>query len=666
MGETPDGSRGLIGERLGNYRLIEMLGFGSMGQVYLAKHDLMGRKAAIKVLNEELSANGDVVERFLNEARAVNEIRHPHVVEITDFGQVEGRYYLIMELLEGETLASCLEQCARLEAPQAVHIAGQVASALQAAHERGIVHRDLKPDNIFLSAHAAYPDYVKVLDFGVAKLMSKRQDVRVRKTEIGTLLGTPHYMSPEQCLGEQEVGPASDVYALGVLLYEMTTGELPFDAENLSQLLLAQVNERPVPPSQRAMDLPRFVENAILRALEKRPEDRFATMRAMRAALLCEPELSSEPEPAARPEPSVPPQLADEEPATISLAPADQATKKGLGAAATLAAPPPRQYAAVVAPTPVPIVPAEDHDDECGLSAGDEERPQRVGHKLARILMERVQSKNLVLPMMPQVAVECMQQIGDQQATFSHLAKTLEKDPMLATQVLRVANNVAFASAEKARTLEQAVSRLGGRQLRTLLIELSAHQVFQSRERRIRDAFNGIWEHSMAVALLSRAISKQVGKGDAELAHLAGLLHDLGKPMVGSMLLEAERQLSKREERFMTPGLWMKVVEDSHRDVGIAIVQAWKMPEEVVETVERCGELDEAYPYRICNFVTVANALAKQAGHVTGTAILDGNEALLARGLDMYEIDPQGAEALVASLTTQVGGSGHGKARAAG
>jgi putative nucleotidyltransferase with HDIG domain len=638
----------LIGQCLGNYRLTGSLGFGAMGHVYSAEHNIMGRKAAIKVLSTELSQNPIVVERFINEARAVNEIRHPHVVEITDFGQIEDRYYLVMELLDGESLADYAARRGALPADEAIPIATQIASALQAAHELGIVHRDLKPDNIFLVNHKDYPQFVKVLDFGVARIMRSVAHPVDRLTEMGTLIGTPQYMSPEQCLGEPDVGPLSDIYSLGVMLYEMVCGELPFDSNNLSRLLLAQIHEMPYSPQRRIPSLPDYLSIAILRALQKAPEARHQSMREFRFALLndgslepCKNTLRPQ-ESISQPRPAPPDSDSTTQEQPSVAKPANVYPHK-------------LQWAKTVVSPSTHIDPAEDMDDKCGLSAEDEKRPQRVGNKLAGIIRERMYSQNLVLPTMPSVAVESVRLLGEEQNTFPLIARTIEKDPLLAAQVLKVANSVAFMSAEKAKTLEQAVTRLGARQLRLLLIELSTHRVFQSRERRIRDAFNGIWEHSLAVALLSRLICARVGHGtDPELAHLAGLLHDLGKPMVGAMLLEAERRLSVEEKRFMTPGLWMKVVDESHRDVGKAIVRSWKMPTEILEALEFCGEYDDKTPYQIRNIVTLANALAKAAGYCLGTTDLVGNDGLIECGLQSLGIDVDQVKALLAELGGQV------------
>src|SRR5262245_22106679 len=217
-----------------------------MGEVYFAEHAVMGRRSAVKVIREELSGNSEMVERFVNEARLVNRIGHPNIVEITDFGQIGSRYYIMMELLEGETLEERLERTPRLSPTVAHRIAVQITAALGAAHELGVVHRDLKPENIYLVNRAGEPDYVKVLDFGIAKLMGGMKR-GTAGTMPGTLLGTPHYMSPEQCHGAEHLDHRTDVYSMGVILYRMLTGELPHDGDTLLSVLYAQANNPPRP-----------------------------------------------------------------------------------------------------------------------------------------------------------------------------------------------------------------------------------------------------------------------------------------------------------------------------------------------------------------------------------------------------------------------------------
>ncbi len=200
----------------------------------------------------------------------MNSIRHPNIVDITDFGQTESMYFIIMEMLEGETLGARLEHDRPLDERVTVRILGQVASAVGAVNEQGIVHRDIKPENIFLTNHPDYPDFVKVLDFGVVKLMGAPPEA-AHKTRPGSAIGTPAYMSPEQCLGDSRLDHRSDVYALGVVGYEMLTGGLPFEGDSL-EVMMGHARGTLVPPNERQPDLSAAMNEVIVRALAKKPE----------------------------------------------------------------------------------------------------------------------------------------------------------------------------------------------------------------------------------------------------------------------------------------------------------------------------------------------------------------------------------------------------------
>jgi serine/threonine-protein kinase len=270
----------VVGTTIGNYVVRRKIGQGGMGAVYLAEHPRIGRQVAIKVLLPEVSRKPDVVQRFFTEARASSEIRNEHIIDILDFGELpDGTSYIIMEWLDGRSLRDLIA-AGPLELGRALHIARGIGRALAAAHARGIVHRDLKPDNIFLIRRGGDPDFVKVLDFGIAKLMQPGAGDEHHLTKTGALIGTPSYMSPEQCRG-QPVDHRTDIYALGVILYQMLSGRLPFVAHALGELLLAHMTQQPPP----LHGLPPRVDEAILRALEKDPAKRFQHVEAMVAQL---------------------------------------------------------------------------------------------------------------------------------------------------------------------------------------------------------------------------------------------------------------------------------------------------------------------------------------------------------------------------------------------
>ncbi len=275
------------GQALGNYRILSRVGVGGMGMVFLAEHPHIGKKVALKVIHRELAGNKEVVSRFLNEARAVNQIGNEHIVEIHDFGQTDnGEHFFIMEYLEGRTLAMELARAEQgIAVPRALHIGAQIASALAAAHAMGIIHRDLKPDNVMLIERLGDRDFVKLLDFGLAKFLSDT-DPRSKLTAAGVVLGTPQYMSPEACESRPGLDHRSDIYSLGILLFQMLTGIVPFGGDSMGEVLVKQVAHPP--PALRGInpDIPPAVEQVVLRCLAKDPNTRFQHMGELRDALL--------------------------------------------------------------------------------------------------------------------------------------------------------------------------------------------------------------------------------------------------------------------------------------------------------------------------------------------------------------------------------------------
>jgi serine/threonine-protein kinase len=284
-GPDPTADR-LLGRVLGGrYRLLARLGQGGMGTVYRATHTLMDKPVALKILRGELATDAEAVARFHREARSASRLDHDHCIRVTDFGQSDdGLLFLVMELLDGHSL-SHITRRGPVPAARAAAIGVAVAEALAHAHEAGIVHRDLKPDNIFLARRAKGREIVKVLDFGLAKLASDSA-LGPSITRDGTVFGTPEYMAPEQAEGEKLDG-RTDVYALGVILYQLVCGEVPFKSSNFVALLTKQVSEEPTPPRDRRPDLeiPPGLELIIMRCLSKRREDRYATAGEIADAL---------------------------------------------------------------------------------------------------------------------------------------------------------------------------------------------------------------------------------------------------------------------------------------------------------------------------------------------------------------------------------------------
>ena len=278
-----------LGRTLDNkYRLEARLGVGGMGTVYRARHVLIDRAVAVKVLNPRFGEDEAARERFRREARAAGRLQHVNAVTVTDFGQTSsGLVYIVMELLEGRTLREVIGKDAPLEIGRAVAMMLQASAAVAAAHEAGIIHRDLKPANIFVVQKTDVPVLVKVLDFGIAKLAveSLEEDDPKSLTQLGVMIGTPRYMSPEQCSG-LPLTPAADVYSLGVILYEMLTGIAPFSGTSPLAIAMRHASEAPRRPREIVAAIPEPIEQVILHALEKKPSDRPADANAFRRELL--------------------------------------------------------------------------------------------------------------------------------------------------------------------------------------------------------------------------------------------------------------------------------------------------------------------------------------------------------------------------------------------
>jgi serine/threonine-protein kinase len=270
------------------YRLEEPLGGGGMGTVYRATHLLIERPVAIKVLSQRFVGDQTAQERFRREARAAGRMHHPNAVTVNDFGTTEdGWLYIVMELLEGRTLRDLLAREAPLDPARAVSFMLQACAAVGAAHDANLIHRDLKPANIFIEQRPDLPAVAKVLDFGVAKFAvdEHEDDDYPTLTQVGAIIGTPRYMSPEQCAGTAPLTPASDVYSLGIILYEMLTGTVPFSAETPLALAMKQVTEAPRPPREIVPAIPRELETVVLHALAKHAADRPADANEFRREL---------------------------------------------------------------------------------------------------------------------------------------------------------------------------------------------------------------------------------------------------------------------------------------------------------------------------------------------------------------------------------------------
>jgi serine/threonine protein kinase len=276
----------LLGRNVGSYRVSRLLGKGGMGAVYMAEHPVIGSRVAIKFLHPQYATDKKIVDRFFNEARAVNVIGHDNILKILDLNVTEdNRHYFVMEFLHGKPLQSLC----RAGTPVPLDVAGpivlQVCDALGAAHDAGIVHRDLKPDNVYLINLKGKKNFVKVVDFGIAKLTNV-EGVSTGKTQTGMVMGTPAYMSPEQAGGRtQLIDARSDIYSVGVMMFQLATGRLPFPGSAFGEVLIGHIQTPPPRPRDLNPAIPEAYETVILRTLQKRQEDRYQSMHELHDAI---------------------------------------------------------------------------------------------------------------------------------------------------------------------------------------------------------------------------------------------------------------------------------------------------------------------------------------------------------------------------------------------
>lgn len=592
----------MIGKLIGGYRVVTELGSGPTGTVFYAEHPLIGRRAAIKVLAPDLG-EGPRLDRFLTHLKIVSAIRHPNIVDVLDVGRMPDPAFpngsreltfVVMEMLEGETLGERLDRQEQLDETTAVRLLVQIASALGAAHDRGLSHDTLKPENVFITNSVDYPNFVKMLDFGATTL---------RRAEGVTFAPSP-YLAPELLMGGT-ASPASDMYAVGVLGYHMLVGSPPWKRAH-ERLRSEEHPLPPMPPHERQPAVSKAVSDVLMRALSHDPDDRWPGMRELRRAL---------------------------ERASVAYGP-EQPTSTALPQP-TLAAP-------------------------TGPQAQRAERVQAkiVGKALSTIILRRINENRLQLPSMPLVALKALDVLRDPNATFADIARILEPDPVIAARVLRVVNSAAYSRRDPVKTLEKAVSQIGVKPMRILLVELAACQVFTSRSPGIRQTFKQIWEHCLAVAMLSRDLASHLPtRVDPDVAYLAGLMHDIGKPIVAGLLLEAERKLIEEiDAPFMTETLWRRTVAECHRGVGAMVATSWKLPPTIADAILHCDAYDQdSGPHSVANLVRFANTLTKREGIYVGEVGGDEIVAAILQGRSVLGVDEPTEAALITTIRDRAG-----------
>jgi putative nucleotidyltransferase with HDIG domain len=280
---------------------------------------------------------------------------------------------------------------------------------------------------------------------------------------------------------------------------------------------------------------------------------------------------------------------------------------------------------------------------------------EQMAARAAESVLQRIDANDLGLPAMPAVAVRCLETLSRPDFSISDLAKSIETDPLMAARVVRLANSAGRATLEPARSVLQAVMRLGSDELRSFILEVAARPIFESHDRVIGELGRALWSHSVAVALLSRAVIRRAGHQHPEAAYLAGLLHDIGKPLMASMLLDAERRLyNVRTRTWLFPATWLGLIARTHRSLGLALGKSWRLPELVVQTIAGAAVYDVAHPASPANAVCFGNALAKVAGLYAGELDQAAVEALVEQGRTLFSLSEQDVNSFTNGLAERV------------
>ena len=288
--------------------------------------------------------------------------------------------------------------------------------------------------------------------------------------------------------------------------------------------------------------------------------------------------------------------------------------------------------------------------------AGD--MPKRLGSELERIVLERIAANRLVLPAMPAVPQRCLEILRDPDFNVRKLVKEIESEPMLALLVVRAANAASYGGrGNSTQALDQAVTRIGARQLKLLITEYAVNELFESSNRQLKEANRKVWEHSLVVALLARDISALIGNVEPDSCYLAGLLHDIGKPVLGALMLEIDRKLGRATPGWIDLAGWTHIIETSHRKVGIAVATEWKLPEAIATAIRDCSDYDGADRTSIGNIVRLANALAKREGYTTGPIDTADVEAMIMVGMSMLGGDNSVVDRLVNNVRSRLPGT---------
>jgi HD-like signal output (HDOD) protein len=623
--ESASGDR-WIGRRIGNYIVDRPLARGGMGSVYVARHPQLGREVAVKFLAQDVSSQPELAARFLAEARVTASLNHPNIVEILDFGELDGELYYAMELLRGKSLRAVMREQGRLSGAAMQPYVEQICRALEAAHAAGIVHRDLKPANVLVLE--GEPLRLKLLDFGVAKLMTSGP----AQTRAGQVLGTATHMAPEQALGDPtRVTPQSDLYSLGVIAYEMLTGAPVFQHESDVMLMVMHVRDAVRPIRERAPDVPDAVARLVEACLAKDPAARPAGARALAEALA-----------RALATPHRPPLVvvrADAAPPSLPLA------ERPTRLASTV--PPPALSPAVTPPVAAraPVAPAAPEDATAKAEA------------TIQTLLSRLQRRG-DFPAFARTVGEVSHK-ADANGAFSagQLGESILKDYALTAKLLRVVNaNYARRFGGRIYSIQHAIVILGFDRVRSLALTISLFKTSGTGKEPERVSESAI--SALVSSEIARNLAPEARVSDDE-ATVCAMFKNLGRHLVLVHLPELfDRIQGAVESEGLEVSLAAKrVLGISFEDLGAAVAKSWQLPQQVVKAMSgelREGKLERSED-RLNSLAAFSNELCDVITRSTPEERERAVRELLAKHKNLVTLDTESVDEMLAHVEGSLG-----------
>jgi serine/threonine protein kinase/HD-like signal output (HDOD) protein len=567
----------LIGKRVGNFVLSSVLGQGGMGEVFLAVHPALGRQVAVKFLSRMLAAMPEMSARFLEEARSAASFSHPNIVDILDFGELEGQPYYVMEHLQGSDLSRLLANGERFSPPSVGEHLSQIGSALDVAHARGIVHRDLKPANVFV--RDASPLSIKLLDFGIAKVMDSRAGAAL--TQSGQVMGTPSHMAPEQAMGAiRDICPQTDLYSLGVILYEMLTGRPPFAHDSPVVVMMMHIRDPFPPVRQIAPEVPeavaRVVEWCLAKSPAKRPQTARELVQSFVGAVRDERAPSRAPvpppvSPAASP-PVLPPAYKPTVVAVRLQAPAPERAP-----VVAPAAPPAPEPVAVGEPAPAP--PPKPKARPPADAARDKAKLDR--------LLAKMQTTGDFPAFMKNVTEISQNALPTSALSASGLATSILRDYALTAKLLRVVNGAYYERfGKRVNSVSRAVVVLGFEKVRSLALAIALNHN-PSKKTAASPELSELSICALISGEIARRLASSVGVADPEEAQVCAMFHNVGEQLLVHYLPAEHKKVREAMDADGIPidEAAAQVLGISLRALGLGMVQRWRFSERVAASM---------------------------------------------------------------------------------